>query len=106
MCFSLEVHVEKGRARACIFFPVVFPTFFPVENVEVFHTSFSTYSRSKRQSKKRSRGKARQSDARSSVGPEDCQRDGVKPFSRFISFSVFFSISSKSRVVNLRELFV
>lgn len=70
-----------------------FSMFFPlVETSKRFPFIFfhSTFSRSKRQSKKRSR--ARQSDARSSVGPEDCQRR-VKPF-------------SKSRVVNLRELFV
>lgn len=63
---------------------MVFRCFSPCRKVETFSHSFfwrSTFSRSKRQSKKRSR--ARQSDARSSVGPEDCQRR-VKPWSFYI----------------------
>lgn len=59
---------------------MVFRCFFSlVETSKRFPRIFfhSTFSRSKRQSKKRSR--ARQSDARSSVGPEDCQRR-VKPW--------------------------
>ena len=96
--FRWKCLLKKGRAEHG-FFQWFFYVFSPCRNVETFSHAFfwrSTFSRSKRQSKKRSR--ARQSDARSSVGPEDCQRR-VKPWSFYILF--FFSISSKSKVVNL-----
>lgn len=72
--FHQNCLLNKAEQR-CFFCPIVFLCFFSLDETSkrfpfiFFH---STFSRSKRQSKKRSR--ARQSDARSSVGPEDCQR--------------------------------